>query len=139
MSIKTEATKPADGRGGGAWAVPAFAVLGGGVLMAIFLAHHNVAMAVVECAIVVGYAAVLVLGSRRSEAAALLRGQFDDERRRTVEQRAAALTMHVLACVLVGGFIVSLIRDTGAMTWATLCAVAGFVYIGSTIVLTRRG
>ncbi|WP_370373863.1 hypothetical protein [Catenulispora sp. GP43] len=111
----------------------------GGAYLAIYLGHHNVAMAVSGLVIMLAYAAVLVFGSRRSEAVALLRGESGDERRRSIEQRAAALTMYVLALVLVGGSLIALIRGKDTATWTTLCAVLGGTYLLSTIVLTRRG
>ena len=62
-----------------------------------------------------------------------------DERRRSIEQRAAAVTLHVLSVVLVGGYFVSLVRGRESATWAGLCAVLGATYLLSTIVLIRRG
>ena len=44
------------------------------LFLAIYLGHHNVAMAVSGLLIMLAYAAVLVFGSRRSEAVALIRG-----------------------------------------------------------------
>ncbi|MEY9864004.1 hypothetical protein ABH935_009658 [Catenulispora sp. GAS73] len=130
------------GRGGvprGPWTVPVTAAVMGGVFLAIYLSHHDVGMAVSGLVIMIAYAAVLVFGSRRSEAVALLRGETGDERRRSIELRASALTLHVLTLVLVGGYLVSLIRGHESMTWAGLCAVLGATYLLSTIILTRRG
>ncbi|MBS2533369.1 DUF2178 domain-containing protein [Catenulispora sp. NF23] len=136
-----EAEGTARGRGGrrGSWIVPVTAIVMGGVFLAIYLGHHDIGMAVAGLVVMLGYAVVLVFGSRRSEALSLLRGQSSDERGRSIEQRASSVTLHVLVMVLVGGFIVSTVRGHGQDTWANLCAVAGGVYILSTIVLTRRG
>ena len=123
----------------GSWTVPVTAILIGAVFLAAYLAHHDVAMAVSGLAIMLAYAAVLVLGSRRSEAVSMLRGETGDERRRSIEMRASALTLHVLTLVLVGGYVVTLIRGEESMTWAGLCGVLGATYLLSTIVLTRRG
>ncbi|MEZ0112832.1 hypothetical protein ABH920_006856 [Catenulispora sp. EB89] len=130
------------GRGGvarGPWTVPVTAAVMGGVFLAIYLGHHDVGMAISGLVVMVAYAAVLVFGSRRSEAVALLRGETGDERRRSIELRASALTLHVLTLVLVGGYLVSLIRGHESTTWAGLCGVLGATYLLSTIVLTRRG
>lgn len=128
-------------RGGrrGSWTVPVAAAVMGGAYLAIYLNHHEVGMAVSGLVIMVAYAGVLVFGSRRSEAVSMLRGETGDERHRSIEQRASALTLHVLTLVLVGGFLVSLIRGHESMTWAGLCAVLGATYLLSTIILTRRG
>lgn len=134
-----EGTGRGQGLRRGAWTVPVTAAVMGAAFLAIYLAHNNTAMAVSALLIMLVYAAILVFGSRRSEAVALLRGETGDERRRSIEQRAAALTLYVLALVLVGGSIVSLIRGEESMTWAGLCAVLGGTYLLSTIVLTRRG
>jgi uncharacterized membrane protein len=144
--MSTDADRPADGggqkRGGGrrgAWTVPVTAAVLGAAFLAIYLGHGDPGMAVSGLVVMLAYAAVLVFGSRRSEAVSLLRGQTSDERGRSIEQRASALTLHVLSVVLVGGYVVSIIRGTGEMTWASLCGVLGGVYLLSMIVLTRRG
>lgn len=124
---------------GGPWTVPVTAAVLGGAYLAIYLGHHDVAMAVSGLVIMLAYAAVLVLGSRRSEAVALLRGESGDERRRSIEQRAAALTMYVMTLVLVVGGLIALIRGKDTSTWTTLCAVLGGTYLLSTFVLTRCG
>lgn len=134
-----EGTKQKKGFCHGSWTVPVTSAVLGATFLVIYLAHDDTAMAVSGLALMLAYAAVLVFGSRRSEAVSLLRGESPDERARSIEQRAAALTLHVLAVVLVGGYIVSLARNTGETTWAGLCAVLGGTYLLSTIVLTRRG
>jgi hypothetical protein len=123
----------------GSWTVPVAATLVGGLFLVIYLAHHDAGMAISGLIIMLLYAALLVLGSRRSEAVALLRGETGDERRRAIELHASALTLHVLTLVLVGGYVVTLIQGRESMTWAGLCAVLGGTYLVSTIVLTRRG
>ena len=133
-----EGNEPEKGTRRGAWTVPVTAAVMGLAFLVIYLAHDDTAMAVSGLALMLAYAAVLVFGSRRSEAVSLLRGESPDERARSIEQRAAALTLHVLAVVLVGGYLVSLARNTGETTWAGLCAVLGGTYLLSTIVLTRR-
>jgi hypothetical protein len=124
---------------GDRWVTPITGVLIGVVYLVVFLARHDVAMAVFGLVVMVGYVAFLTLFSGRWEAAALLNGDTSDERRRNIDLRAAAVTLRVLAVVLVVGYIVSVVRGTGQLTWACLGAVLGGVYIVSTIVLTRRG
>lgn len=62
----------------------------------------------------------------------------EPKRARSIEQRAAALTLYVLAVILVGGYVVALIRGSGVTTWATLCGALGATYMLSTVILTRR-
>lgn len=141
MSTETEQKRGGGcGKGRNArWVTPVTGLLLGLVYLVVFLARHEVEMAVFGLVAMVGYVVFLALFSGRWEAAALLRGDVTDERRRTIDQQAAALTLRVLSVVLVGGFIVSAARGADETTWAAMCAVLGAVYIGSTIVLTRRG
>lgn len=123
----------------GAWTVPVTTVVLGVAFLVIYLGHGNTGMAVSGLVIMLAYAVVLVLGSRRWEALSLLSGRTTDERGRSIEQRASSVTLSVLSVVLVGGYVVSIIRGTGEMTWASLCGVLGGVYLLSTFILTRRG
>lgn len=135
MSIerKPEATR------GQRWAVPAVGLAVGVGYVAIFLARHDPGMAVAGFVIMAAYVLLLVVASRRSEAVALLRGETTDERRHAINQRAAAVTLHVLALVLVGGFMTELIRGHSGHPWDWLSAVLGATYILATVSFSRRG
>jgi hypothetical protein len=132
MSTETE-------RRAGRWAVPVTGVVIGCGYLVVFLARHEVFMAVFGPAVMIAYVVATRLLSGRWEAAALLGGDTGDERRRSIDERAAALTLRVLAVVITAGFFISAARGSDETTWALLDAVLGGVYIVSTIVLTRRG
>lgn len=121
------------------WGVPALGLAIGVGYIAIFLARGEPGMAVTGFVVMAVYVLILVTGSRRSEAAALLRGETTDERRHAINQRASAFTMNVMVLVLLTGFVTSLIRGDSGHPWDVLCGVAGAVYIGSTIFFSRRG
>lgn len=135
MSIerKPEATR------GQRWVVPAVGLAIGVGYVAIFLARHDPGMAVAGFMIMAAYVLLLVVASRRSEAIALLRGETTDERRHAINQRAAAFTLHVLALVLVSGFMTELLRGHSGHPWDWLGAVLGATYIIATVSFSRRG
>ncbi|NUP49700.1 MAG: hypothetical protein HOW97_20680 [Catenulispora sp.] len=141
MSTQTERDSGAAcrGRGSGKGAVTVAGVVIAVAYLVLFLARHDVFMAVFGPAVMIAYVVATRLLSGRWEAAAVLGGDLGDERRRAIDERAAALTLRVLAAVCTIGFFVSVARGSGAMVWAGIGAVLGGVYIGATIVLTRRG
>ncbi|MFD9789430.1 DUF2178 domain-containing protein [Streptomyces sp. NPDC059070] len=121
------------------WVVPAVGLAMGVGYIAIFLARDEPVMAAVGFLIMAVYVLILVTASRRSEAAAMLRGETTDERRNAINQRASAFTMHVLVLVLVTGFVTELIRGRSGHPWDVLCGVGGVTYVLATIVFSRRG
>lgn len=137
--IERESGAAGGGRRPGSRAVTVLGVVIGFAYLALFLARHDVPMALGGLAIMLGYVAVVRLFAGRWEAAAVLGGDQGDERRRAIDERASAVAMRVLAAVLVGGFFVTTARGSDASTWAMLSAVGGGTYIVATIVLTRRG
>ncbi len=108
------------------------------VLVGVSVAHHHVGDAIWFGAILVGYAVLLFALSGRSEAVALLASHDMDERRRRIDEYAAATAGRVMALVLVGGFVVQLARGADAMVWANLAAVFGAAYIGALLWGRRR-
>ncbi|MFF1481250.1 DUF2178 domain-containing protein [Streptomyces sp. NPDC058301] len=121
------------------WAVPALGLAMGVGYIAIFLARHDPGMAIAGFVIMAVYVLILVTASRRSESAALLRGQATDERRHAINRRASAFTLNVLVLVLLGGFATELIRGNSGHPWDVLGGVAGTTYVLATIFFSRRG
>lgn len=130
---KPEATR------GQRWTVPVLGLVIGVGYVAVFLARHDPGMAVAGFVIMAAYVLVLVLASRRSEAAALLRGETTDERRHAITQRASVVTLHVLLVALLAGFVTELVRGHSGHPWDLLCALLGGTYILSTVFFSRRG
>jgi uncharacterized membrane protein len=121
------------------WLVPAFCLLAGVGYVVIFLIRHEPWMALIGFVIMAGYGLVLVLTSRRSETAALLRGELTDERRLDINRRASSFTLNVLILVAVGGFVISLLQGHDGNPWILICAVAGTTYLASIAYFARRG
>jgi hypothetical protein len=121
------------------FAVPALCVLAAGGYAAVFLAHHDVAMAIAGAAIMLAYGAVLVVFSRRSEVAALLRDTANDERHALINLRACALALYAVVTVAVVMTFVNLARNGNPGTWGTVCAILGAAYIAGIVLFSRRG
>lgn len=123
----------------GRWVVPGTCLGVGLGLAALFVARDAPGTAIWTLAIMVGYGAILLALSGRSEVVALLRGQTDDERRALIHLRASSGVAHVLITVLVVGFVVQLIRGADPSPWGQLAAVAGLTYLAGLIIAIRRG
>jgi hypothetical protein len=119
------------------WMVPAGCVLAAGGYAAVFLAHGNVSAAAWSAGIMLAYGAVLVVFSRRSEVAALLRDTARDERQAHINLRASALTAYAVILVAIVMTFVELGRGRDP-AWDLICAVAGVSYLASIVVLSRR-
>lgn len=115
-------------------------VLIGLVYLGIGLATDNTGFGVAGLGIMLGYAALLAFGRRRSEALGMLAGDLDDERRVALSLKASAFTTNVLVLVLVGGFLVTLATSSDlAGVFAALCAVAGVAFAAGIVWHSRRG
>ena len=108
------------------------------VFFGVSVARHHIGDGIWLGAILAGYGVLLLVLSGRSEAAALLASHEMDERRRGIDEFAAATAGRVMAVVLVVGFVVQLARGADTAVWANLCAVFGAVYIGVLLWGRRR-
>ncbi len=122
----------------GRYIVSGFCLAMAGVLIGVSVAHHHIGAAIAMGVILVGYGVLLFALSGRSESVALLASHEMDERRRRIDEFAAATAGRVLAAVLVAGFVVQLARGVDAGVWVDLCALFGFVYIGALLWGRRR-
>jgi uncharacterized membrane protein len=128
------------GRGGTRrWVVPAFCVLAAAAYAGVFLATGKVASAAWSAGIMLAYGAILVIFSRRSEFAAILRDDGRDERRAAINMRASAVTLQVIAVLAIVMAFVRLGEGHDPGDWGTICAVAGLSYLGSVLFFARRG
>jgi hypothetical protein len=122
----------------GRYVVSGFCVAMAAVLVGVSVAHDQVADAIWFGVVLVGYAVLLFTLSGRSEAVALLASRDMDERRRRIDEFAGATTARLMALVLVGGFVVQIVRGADASPWAQLCGVFGLTYIGAILWARRR-
>ncbi len=124
----------------GGWLVPGLSVALG-VLLAVPVAlRGDLGLAAALLAVMVGYAVVLVVLSRRFEAADLLRGAAVDERQHSVHVRAASFCGYAMATAAVGGFGYGVLTDHPATTaFALLCFVGGVSYIAAMVYHAVRG
>lgn len=121
------------------WALPAISVALGLLLAgALWIGDQPGGWWVI--ALFVAYAVFLYALSPRSEVVALMSGEARDERQRSINERATALTGNVLIWVLVGGFLVTTaVGSDLAVVFSSLSAFAGLTWLTALVVLTRRG
>jgi Na+/melibiose symporter-like transporter len=120
------------------WLVPGLCVVIAAAYTAVFLAHDRPLAATIGAAVMLAYAAVLVVFSRRSEAVALLREDQRDERRAMITTRAAATTLYVLVLLALTMVFVQLARGLEPGPWGVVCGVGGLTFIVATVYHSRR-
>jgi hypothetical protein len=121
------------------WLVPAICVLGAGGYLAVFLSTGKVGLAIACAAIMLAYGAIIVIFSRRSDVAAILRDDGQDERRLAINLRASALALQVIAIVALTMAFIQLAKGGDPGTWGTICAVGGGSYLAGIVFFARRG
>jgi hypothetical protein len=121
------------------WLVPAFCVLAAGGYLAVFLSTGQVALAIACAGIMLAYGGLLVIFSRRSEVAAILRDDSRDERRLAINLRASAVSLQVIVLVALTMAFIRLASGHDPGTWGTICAVGGVSYLAGIIFFARRG
>jgi hypothetical protein len=121
------------------WTVPAVCVLAAGGYLAVFLATGQVATAIWSAAIMLLYGAILVIFSRRSEIAAILRDDGRDERRAAIQLRATAVMGLVVGVFALTMAFVELARGHGPGDWGTICLVGGASFLAAVVFFARRG
>jgi uncharacterized membrane protein len=120
------------------WLVPAVCLLAAGGYLAVFLSAGKVGLAIACAAIMLAYGGILVIFSRRSEVAAILRDDGSDERRAAINLRASALTLQVLVVFAITMLFAQLARGHDPGDWGTICAIGGGTYIAAIIFFARR-
>ena len=120
------------------WVVPVTGVALGVLMFLAAASQDQPRLGLWFLAIMVIYSAVLVI-FRDREPIALLSDDWSDERRVHLHQRAAYLTLNIVALVVIGGFLWSLATRGDGRPWALIGFVGGATYIGTLVVLSRRG
>jgi uncharacterized membrane protein len=108
------------------------------VATAVFWIAQGAAAAVQTAAILLLFIAAIHLGRRRSDAIQTISG-IGDERIRSLNQRATAVTANVLAFVVPGWWLITVLDGRPNATLGTLAAIFGATYLTATVVLARRG
>ncbi|MCK9877492.1 hypothetical protein MXD61_15115 [Frankia sp. AgPm24] len=123
----------------GRLATTAVLLLGGGAITlgAWLGGDRDLALVLAVFYVVIGVVAFVVAGGR-SDVAALLR-VAGDERQRSLDLRATALSALAMETFCVGGLVVDLARGGSGYPWALVCAVGGVSYaIALAVVRTRH-
>jgi hypothetical protein len=89
-------------------------------------------------AIMAGFAALLVVG-RRSESIRMMAGQGADERWRSIDLRATAISGVVLTTAVIAGFLWEIAHGRSGQPYTALGAVAGVGYVLALVWLRWRG
>lgn len=119
------------------WAVPLLCLLLGFAYLGAFWVAGNPGAGIGPFAIMVGYG-VLLLAGGRSEILRTLRGQAPDERYRSFDLRASAITGTVTLSILVGGLFWELARGQDGNPYGLILGVAGVTYLASLFWLRWR-
>jgi hypothetical protein len=105
---------------------------------AVFWIAEGAASGLLTGGIVALFALVVGLGRRRSDTLEVMSG-LGDERTRSLYTRAVALAGTLMSVVLPGWWLVTVATGEANETLSLVCALFGVAFIGSVIVLARRG
>jgi hypothetical protein len=120
------------------WRVPVVAVVAGLVMLAAEWSAGYPGRGAVSLAIMLVFAAALVLFSGRSDMFQVMRDPSTDERTTMLDLRATAFAGVVLILVVIGAFIYETARGNDGSPYMWLGAVAGVAYLVSLAWLHRR-
>lgn len=120
------------------WLAVAAAPVGGLAMFVAAVISDRVWLGIACLAITVGFSVVLVIVSRFSDTGALLGDDVHEERNVHIHQRAALLTLNILALFIIGGAVYDLARGGDGDPYAALAAVGGLTYVICLLVLNRR-
>ncbi len=120
------------------WATPAVAVLAGIAYLVAATVSGHPGLGAALFGIMLAFAAVIVLASRRSET---VRGLLDrrDERIVRIDLVATAASGVAVILAVLGGAVVELARGHTGQPYIWLAAVAGLVYLGAVVLQRVRG
>lgn len=120
------------------WATPALAVIGGIAYLVAAWVSGRPGLGAALLGIMLAFAAVILVASRRSET---VRGILDrrDERIVRIDLVATATAGTAVILAVVVGAIVELARGHSGTPYIWLAAVAGVVYLGTVAALRLRG
>lgn len=120
------------------WLVPGFSVGMGLVFLAVQWANDDPGGGLVSLAIMVAFAAALVVFSGRSGVMEVMRNPQADERSAMLDLRATAFAGLVVITAIIAMVFYELARGNDPSPYAQLGAVAGVAYLAALVVLQRR-
>jgi hypothetical protein len=120
------------------WFQPAIAVGLGAVMCAALWIGGDLRNGVYSLLVMIGLAAVILLGGR-SETIRGLRGDGKDERFRQIDLAATAIAGIVVITAIIGAFVVEVARGEDGSPYAQLGAIGGVAYLVAVVVLRLRG
>ncbi|WTW98957.1 hypothetical protein OG216_38960 [Streptomycetaceae bacterium NBC_01309] len=121
------------------WYVLAVACLAGAGMSVATALQGEVVLAVVLPVIVIGYGLAVTLFARRSDVAAQLSGNEDDERRQLIYLKASSASGSVVMLAVVAGLFVELARGDIGGPFAWLAGAGGFSFMAASAYFSRRG
>lgn len=112
------------------WTTPAIGVAIGLVYLVGFSIGGHPGNGVLGLCVMVGFSAILVLLSRRSET---VRGLLDrrDERLAGIDLQATAFTALAMIIAVLAGFVISVARGNSGWPYTLIGAVGGLTYIAA--------
>jgi hypothetical protein len=119
------------------WAVPVFAVVIGLAMCAVVWSQGRPLQGLLMLGVMLVAAAVVVI-FRRSEPIAMLAEESTEERRRLIQLKAGYFTVNVVALVIVGGFLVDVLRGGDGSPWSLLGFIGGASFVGAIVFYSRR-
>lgn len=113
-------------------------LVGGGAVAAATFVNGNIGWAIAAVAFYAVLAMIVFVWAGRSgDVAALLRGS-GDERQRSLDRDATAITGLAMSVVALLGGVIEIGRNGNPGVYGLFCAVGGVVYAVSLFVLRRR-
>jgi len=119
--------------------VPAFSVVLGVVVLIALWIGGDPTGAVIGLLVMVGFAALLLALSGRSELLGILREPRREERWAALDLHATAVTGLVLITACVGVWLWEVAHGRDGSPYGQLCALAGLTYLAALAVMRRRG
>jgi hypothetical protein len=119
------------------WLAPVVPVLLGAAILAAEATSGDLAEGLVWFAVLAGVGALLAFGGR-FESVRLARGDGEDERERSIDQRAMAATGTVLMIALTAVIVFQVARGEDPSPYTQIAALGGASYIVALLVLRRR-
>lgn len=119
------------------WTVPVFAGAMGLVMLAAFIAGHQLGAGLWSAGILWLFGFAVLIGGR-SETVRGLRGDGRDERFAMLDLQATALSGLALMVAVIIAFIVEVARGRSGEPYDWLGAIAGLAYLAAVLVLRAR-